>query len=258
MFTGPMRMHWFFYFDLYGILGMMKLNDRLQSVLRLYEPCSVAADIGTDHGYLPIFLLQKGLAKKVYACDVHEGPLEAAKKNAGIYLNDAQRCALDFVLGDGMQGIREKKVDACFLCGMGGALILRIVDDAISFARGADQLIVQPQSQIERCRDELAKRGFVSVDEELCFDEKKRIFYQSMKVRYDAQRVGETYARVDGISKCLLEKGHILLRPFILYQIEGMESVIKALGNSSAIDREEKREALVQKKEALERVVKQV
>jgi len=137
------------------------LSPRLKSVLK-YIQGDVLADIGTDHGYLPIEAVKSGICKKVVACDVRPGPLQACKKNvnlAGLSKN------IEIRLGDGLKPI--EKVDTIVISGMGGMLIWNIISRDIEKAKVASRLVLQPQHDHEQLRRNLHKNGFEISHEEL-------------------------------------------------------------------------------------------
>ena len=63
----------------------IRLSPRLQMVADFVPPCACAADIGTDHGYLPVWLLQSGVIQSAIAADIHAGPLANARQSAAAY-----------------------------------------------------------------------------------------------------------------------------------------------------------------------------
>ena len=108
----------------------IRLSPRLQMVADFVPPCTCAADIGTDHGYLPVWLLQNGIAETAIAADIHAGPLANARQSAHAYdLTERFR----FVLADGLQFPDAKDADVITIAGMGGETICAIMADAGSF-----------------------------------------------------------------------------------------------------------------------------
>ena len=95
----------------------IRLSPRLQMVADIVPPCTCVADIGTDHGYLPVWLLQNGIAETAIAADIHAGPLANARQSAHAYdLTERFR----FVLADGLQFPDAKDADVITVAGMGG------------------------------------------------------------------------------------------------------------------------------------------
>lgn len=142
-----------------------KIPDaRLLSAVPYLRPGAAVADIGTDHAYLPVYLVQNGFAGRALACDIREGPLSSAKKNiqaAG--LSDR----IETLLTDGLHGVSPFVPDHILIFGMGGELIAKILSEAAWIKTPAVRLILQPMSRAEVLRRYLAETGFEIVGESL-------------------------------------------------------------------------------------------
>ena len=103
------------------------LDKRLLSCADYVRAGAVFADIGTDHGYLPLFLLRSGRIERAYLSDVNEGPLSSARANAASE-GLLDRC--EFTLADGAAALSGKGITDYAICGMGGELIASIIDAA--------------------------------------------------------------------------------------------------------------------------------
>ena len=159
---------------------MIKLSPRLQIIYDMVPKCTTVADVGCDHGYLTIALLQNGIASKAIALDVNKGPLDTARANI------IQAALVDRVqlrLSDGLDKLAESEADVVCICGMGGALITRILDKGLKVAKTAKTLILEPQSEYDKLRGFLADNHFSFIDEELCIEEGK--IYPIIKVGYE-------------------------------------------------------------------------
>ena len=120
----------------------IRLSPRLQMVADFVPPCACAADIGTDHGYLPVWLLQSGVIQSAIAADIHAGPLANARQSAAAYdLEERFR----FVQADGLQFSGAQAADVITIAGMGGETICTILA-AAPWLREGRRLILQPQS----------------------------------------------------------------------------------------------------------------
>ena len=158
---------------------MVKLSERLQIIYGMVPECDVICDVGCDHGYLAIALLEGGVASHAIAMDVNKGPLNSAKENVELYgLLDN----VDFRLSDGLKKLAVSEADTICICGMGGALITRILDAGIEVAKSAKTLILEPQSEYDKLREFLVRNHFSILDEELCIEEGK--IYPIIKVCY--------------------------------------------------------------------------
>ena len=143
------------------------LNARLLSAAEFVRQDATFADIGTDHAYLPLFLLESGRIGYAFCCDINEGPLNSARHNAEEYGRLEQ---MQFVLTDGATVLDGKGITDYAICGMGGELIADIIDRAPHLCDGDVHLILQPMSKQERLRIYLASRGFEILTESYSFD----------------------------------------------------------------------------------------
>ena len=129
----------------------MELSKRLYAVAGLVTEGASVADIGTDHGYVPIYLVESGIASKVIALDVNQGPLNRARMHiVGHGLGDR----IETRLSDGLARICPGEVDTVIASGMGGPLTIRILQEGKEVADQLNALILQPQSEI--CRPDPA------------------------------------------------------------------------------------------------------
>ena len=120
------------------------LNARLLSVAELTRQDAILADIGTDHAYLPLFLLDSGKIKFAYCCDINEGPLASARKNAE---ERARLGETDFILTNGATVLSGKGITDYAICGMGGELIADIIERAPHLKDVGLNLILQPMTK---------------------------------------------------------------------------------------------------------------
>lgn len=140
------------------------IDSRIKAVLNFVEKNSRVADIGADHGYLSIELVKSGRASFVVASDKNSKPLDAAKKNiSAAGLNDF----IDARLGDGLKVLREGEIDTICVAGMGGALIVEILDNSPEILKSARQLILQPMNAVEKVQAWLKNNGWYISDIDL-------------------------------------------------------------------------------------------
>lgn len=143
------------------------LNARLLSAAEMTRQDATFADIGTDHAYLPLFLLDEGRIKYAYCCDINEGPLDSARRNA------EERGRLDkceFILTDGAAVLSGKGITDYAICGMGGELISDIIDRAPHLKDSSVNLMLQPMTRQEKLREYLAAEGYTIVKESYSLD----------------------------------------------------------------------------------------
>ena len=158
------------------------LNARLLSAAELTRQDATFADIGTDHAYLPLFLLDSGRIKFAYCCDINEGPLASARKNA------EERWRLsetEFILTDGATVLAGKGITDYAICGMGGELIADIIERAPHLKDEEIHLILQPMTKQEKLREYLASSGFRIIHESYSLDAGK--YYVCILAHFDGK-----------------------------------------------------------------------
>ncbi len=154
-------------------------NKRLLTAADLLGQTNSVADIGTDHAFLPIHLIKEGIAQKVIACDIAEGPLSVAKSNIEKYRLSNK---IELRLANGLLGLEPMEVEGITILGMGGETIADILTDAPWVKNPQITLILQPMSCDDRLRDYLYKEGFEIITE--VGVESQGRFYTVMKVAY--------------------------------------------------------------------------
>ena len=158
----------------------IKLNERLLTAVQFVREGSRLADVGTDHGYLPISLILEGRIAFAIAADINRGPLDKADENIHKYALDGK---IKTVLCDGLRRVDKDKVDDVAIFGMGGELIVKIIDEAPWLKDTSKRLILQPMTHPEKLRKYLADNGYRIIGEALSFDRGK--IYQTICAEYD-------------------------------------------------------------------------
>ncbi len=156
------------------------LKGRLKLLAEKVPKCNVAADIGTDHAYIPIYLIQQGVCKKAIASDVKIGPVKVAEKNISLYKMSNQ---IETRLGSGLDTICEKEADTIIIAGMGGTLLSELLEANAKKACAATSLILQPMNDLDVVRKWLFEHKFDIYDEELA-DEGEKV-YCVISAKYD-------------------------------------------------------------------------
>ena len=163
---------------------MIRISDRLRIVAHMCDKGAVVADIGTDHGYLPIYLVQEGIAPSAIAMDLRKGPLEKAKKHI------CDNCLEDRIqtrLSDGLEKLSKNEADIITICGMGGRLIADIVTKGMNVITQNTILVVSPQSEVGEFRHFLVSQGFEIEDEQMLKEDGK--YYFIIKCRKSEESV---------------------------------------------------------------------
>lgn len=143
---------------------MLKLTDRLNTIAGEIKMGETVADIGTDHGFLPIFLWERGICKKVIMTDISEGSLQKARDNCNA-MHPGE--SFDLRLGSGIEVIDSGEVDDIVMAGMGGILMTEILGADIPKAKSFKKLILQPRNNIGFLRHWLYNHGFSVQNEQL-------------------------------------------------------------------------------------------
>lgn len=168
----------------------VSLDRRLLSAAEFVRQGAILADIGTDHAYLPVFLLMHDRIERAVLSDINEGPLESARHNAEEH---GLLSRVELILSDGAASLAGKGITDYAICGMGGELIARIIEDAPHLCDKDIRLILQPMSRHSTLRRELARLGFTVRKENYSYADGK--YYVCMLAEYS----GEPYS-LDHIS----------------------------------------------------------
>ena len=194
---------------------MVKISNRLTTAAALVTQGYTLADVGTDHGYIPIYLLQQKKIPAAIAMDINEGPLERAKEHIALY---GLQAYIQTRLSDGVAALKPGEVEAVLIAGMGGGLVMHILKDGEKICQSAKELILQPQSEIEHVREFLREEGYTILAEDMVYEDGK--FYPMMKVQYqgeneNAQKASEVLKLSDLYGGLLLQNRHPVLKTFL-------------------------------------------
>lgn len=202
----------------------IELSERLTCVASLVSKGGCVADVGCDHGFVSIFLVQNHLADRVIAMDVNEGPLARAKEHVTAYEMEAY---IQLRLSDGLKKVSaEDHVDTVVLAGMGGKLMEKILSEAMERGLYIPELVLQPQSDLASLRKFLRKAEYTVTEEKMVLEEGK--FYPMMQLRYQAERrTGVDYEseEADAFGPILMAEKHPLLHEYLLREIKKFEHV---------------------------------
>lgn len=143
---------------------MIKLSDRLSIIANEIERGETVADIGTDHGFLPIYLWENKISPKVIMADISVGSLEKARQNCVMAHPDM---VFDLRLGDGIKVLERGEVDAVSIAGMGGILMTEILGADLEKSKSFKKFILQPRNHVGILRQWLCANGFEIVNEQL-------------------------------------------------------------------------------------------
>ena len=226
----------------------LQISRRLKAVAALVSPGQVLADVGCDHGYIPICLIQKGQIPRAIAMDINQGPLLRAREHIREWGLEAY---IETRLSDGLKALEPGEAQCLVIAGMGGPLMERILTQGAPVLKDMKELILQPQSEIGHFRQFLAENGYRIIEEDMVEEEKK--YYPMMKAVQGSMNYTKKAEYLYG--KKLLEKRHPVLREFLEKEDRASRELLKKLTQvetSSAEKRkEELQEEIRDRKEAL-------
>lgn len=203
----------------------MDLKGRLRLIANKIPECNMVCDIGTDHAYIPIYLVEKNICKKAIAADVKKGPLFAAQRNIRESKLEER---IETRLGSGLESIRAGEADVIVIAGMGGELIKEILSNGFTKAKTAKSLVLQPMNSIEVTREWLNKNGFEIYDEEMV-NEGEKIY-----TVISANWTGITRSIPDInylVGEKLIERNDPLLKKFLLKKLHQLDKIINELAD---------------------------
>ena len=164
----------------------MRLDGRLSIVANMIRPCDTFADIGTDHAYLPVYLVENGIAKRAIASDLRKGPLS----NAWETVNEHNlQSKIELRISDGLDNFKPYEVSEIAVAGMGGMLISEFIERANWLKNPDTHLVLQPMTHSEELRKTLYDNGFY-IDRECVAGDGGKLyivisaFYSGKKAEY--------------------------------------------------------------------------
>lgn len=216
------------------------LSKRLEQVALMVTKGNTIADIGTDHGYVPIYLIKNNICPKAYAMDINKGPIEIAKNNIISYGLEEQIIAIQ---SDGLDMLEPNKADTVIIAGMGGELIVNILEKGLEKLENCQkplkELVLSPQKHIDMVRKYLMDNNWHIVDEKMLIDMNK--FYTIIKAEKGKEEVAYKpeellYGRI------LLNRKDEILRQFLEEEKNKFENVRATMveSNSQGIDEVDK------------------
>lgn len=209
------------------------LKGRLKVLADKVPVCEVVADIGTDHAYLPIYLIRNNRCKKAIASDIESGPIKVAKKNIALY-NLTDR--IETRQGNGLETIAHGEAQCITISGIGGTLMVRLLEAGDSKLMSAQSVILQPLNDLDQVRKWLYENGFDIYDEQMVLEGQK--FYCIICTRYTGMvklPLDEFHLHVGAK---LIEKKDVLLEKYCTLKVRQLNRVLlqlKAMDNNEEL-----------------------
>lgn len=204
----------------------MQLSKRMLAIAEMVSPGSRVADVGCDHGYLPIWLVSQQISPRAVAMDIGDGPLERARENI------RQHGLLEYIetrKSDGTEALQAGECDTLIIAGMGGPLMERILSDHWDITRGFREIILEPQSDVRHMRIFLQQNGYRITDENMIYEDGK--YYPVLRV---------TEGKMEHLTPvqyqygpCLLQNRNPVLKSFLKWEENLKAQLLEKLRKTS-------------------------
>ncbi len=223
----------------------MHIGSRLETIGSMVPKVSVLADIGTDHAYLPVWLIERGQVTRAIAGDIAAGPCQAAR--ATVAQHDKQR-EVEVRMGSGLVVLKPGEASCITIAGMGASTIISILEADMDVAQSAELLVLQPMAGAASLRAWLTSNGWQLVDEELVDDAPH--FYEIMSAR---RGVSPSYTAAElAIGPVLLNKKHPFLAQQFARQLATCNQLLEQMAKSERARASRKYKEIEALKTALE------
>lgn len=210
---------------------MVQLSERLTAVAKMVTETEILADVGTDHGYIPVFLAGQKRIQKAIAMDVNAGPLKRAQEHIHQY---GLESVIETRLSDGLSALKPCEADSIVIAGMGGNLMKRILIQGEQVAQTAKELILQPQSEIMEFRRFLWENGYEITTEDMVFEDGK--YYPMMRAVPCNHREKEPDILAFKYGERLLAQKHPVLRQYLVWQEAQKKKILEKMQKNAKQD----------------------
>lgn len=212
----------------------IKLSKRLAAIARLAPPGGGAADVGTDHGIIPVFLCQRGKNAPIYAADINPDPLRHAAETAAEHgVSDK----ISLVLCDGLAALSGEDISCVIIAGMGGETVISILQAALWTRLPGKTLVLQPMTKAPELRRWLYENGYRVVSEELVEDGKLYELFSVTGGQDEPYSMAELYT-----GHTALIAGHELYSARLNELADKARRALEGLSHSQAADESRKAE----------------
>lgn len=217
----------------------MDISKRLETVASFVRSSRTVADIGTDHGYIPIYLYKNGRIDRAIACDINREPVKRAESNI---VSSGTKAVIETRQGDGLSPVKAGEADGIVIAGMGGMLIIDILEKGKDKTEAAKELILQPQTDIDRVRKYLHSAGFKIDDEQMLYED--GIYYTVIRAVHGMEKYEKEEEYLFG--KINIDKKCAVLKSWLEKTMEKNEAVMNKLEEAGTENSGKRLEALTE------------
>ncbi len=214
----------------------MNLGKRLELIARLIPENSIVADVGTDHGYIPIFCVKNNISTSALAMDINEGPLLSAQRNIQKYGLESK---ITTRISNGLENLKKDEANVIVIAGMGGLLIMDILDRGYDVISPDTLLILQPMLAVKELREFLYNKGFSIVEEYVCRDDNK--FYNILSVK--KERIEYSLKDIV-VGKNISKNSPEVYNDYLEYKLRILKNIADGMKKSSSFNELELHEVL--------------
>jgi tRNA (adenine22-N1)-methyltransferase len=227
---------------------MINISNRLKQIAECVTTSAVIADVGCDHAFTDIYLLESEKIKKAIAMDVKEGPLKLAEEHVKEYsLSDS----IELRLSDGLKALNPGEADGIIISGMGGMLIKRILNDGKEKLAGVKELILSPQSDQSEVRHYLHELGFF-IDKEIMLYEAGKYYVIIHAVPdKNGEKLGFEHEYEYVYGKYLIDNKDDYLKSYLESELKRIEQVSEFLKNQDTEGQKLRLKSLEEEKGAI-------
>ncbi|MCF6466545.1 tRNA (adenine(22)-N(1))-methyltransferase [Clostridium sp. Cult2] len=229
----------------------MKLSSRLQAIADFVPQNTIVGDIGTDHGYIPVYLMENGVTKKVIATDLSKNSLE--KINLFVRERKLENY-IDIRLGNGLEVLKPFEIDTVVIAGMGGLLIRDILDKDKEKRDSITNFILQPNIATKELRKYLYENNFEIIDEKLVKEDDK--FYEVIYAKKGKSHI--EHSIYYEIGEKLILNDDSLLKEFLEEKVAIIEKILQELKDKNTERSKERYKELSNKIRDLKVVLKKI
>lgn len=220
---------------------IVPLSKRLLAIVSFVTPGNRAADIGCDHGFVPIYLVKQKIVPKAIAMDIKKGPLQRASEHIQEYGLEQM---IETRLSDGMEQLHLGEVDTIILSGIGGPLMIQILEKGMHVTVSLKEMVLSPQSEIEQVRRYLVAYSFCITEEKMVLEDGK--YYVVMHVIVNKEKLSEWTNLEYRYGKSLLEQQEDVFLSYLQWEQKTKTELWKRLNQTDTERAKERQQQLGQ------------